>query len=156
MLARLGGGQNYELNFQTLNLFVDEAVGTAQFEDADSPYSTTIALHSWDYGKSTQGAWTYLPWFGYYLETDTTNGFTTLITDGSTELVLVPVICGSMTTVDLGGYGQMLIIIPFSTLILSWIGFGLMKLLSTESFTTLILVFGGRTASLFKCLRYAL
>ena len=60
-----------ELNFQTLSLFVDEVAGTAQFEDADSPYSTTIALHSWDYGKSTQGVWTYLPWFGYYLETDT-------------------------------------------------------------------------------------
>ena len=72
LLARLGGGQELsELNFQTLSLFVDEIAGTAQFEDADSPYSTTIALHSWDYGKSTQGIWTYLPWFGYYLETNT-------------------------------------------------------------------------------------
>ena len=61
-----------------------------------------------------------------------------------------------MTTVDLGGYGQMLIIIPFSTLILSWIGFGSMKLVPTESFIILILAFGRRIASLFKCLRYAL
>ena len=69
-----------------------------------------------------------------------------------TDLVHVPEICGSMTTVDLVGFGQMQIIIPFSTLILTRVGFGSTKLVLIESFITLIPTFGRRTASLCKCL----
>ena len=57
-----------DLSFQTLSLFVDEVAATAQFEDAASTYATSIALDSWDYGKSTQGSWSYLPWLGHYYQ----------------------------------------------------------------------------------------
>ena len=60
-----------DLNFQTLSLFVDEVADTAQFEDPANRYSTSIVQNSWDYGKSTQGLWTYLPWFGYYYDAST-------------------------------------------------------------------------------------
>lgn len=57
-----------DLSFQTLSIFVDEVESSAQFEDSISPYGTSIALGSWDYGKTAQGAWSYLPWLGYYYQ----------------------------------------------------------------------------------------
>ena len=69
---------------------------------------------------------------------------------GYTDLVHVQEICGFMTKAVWAGFGPMLTTIPYSILTLSLDGFGLMKLVPTESFTTSILAFGGRTTSLFR------
>ena len=69
-----------------------------------------------------------------------------LLTVGYTDLVQVQEICGSMTTADLGGFGQMQTIAPFSTLILTWVGFGSTKLVLI-GFIILVPTFGRLIAS---------
>ena len=79
-----------------------------------------------------------------------------LLTVGYTDLVHVQEICGSMTTADLVGFGQMQTITPFSTLILTRVGFGSTKLVLIGSFIILFPTFGRLIASQCKCSRYAL
>ena len=63
-----------DLSFQSLELVVD-AITNPQFEDSTSNFSTSIAISSWDYGKSLVGdiSWNYLPWLGYYYQDLTTS-----------------------------------------------------------------------------------
>ena len=61
-----------------------------------------------------------------------------------------------MTTADLGGFGQMQTITPFSTLILTWVGFGSTKLVLIGSFIILVSTFGRPIAYQCKCSCYPL
>jgi hypothetical protein len=64
-----------DLSFQSLELFVDDALLNLQFEASTSNFVTSIAISSWDYGKSTVDdiSWNYLPWLGYYYQDSSTS-----------------------------------------------------------------------------------
>ena len=64
-----------DLSFQSLELFVDDALLNSQFEASASNFAASIAISSWDYGKSSVDdiSWNYLPWLGYYYQDSSTS-----------------------------------------------------------------------------------